>query len=377
MKTILFLLAVIASVFSQLPMVVNTPLGDTLKASWLIPFAISLLDFKSIRIRSIIGFIAFLLSFLLFCLIMESLTGKQYNGADLRNIAICCLVFVTSNIVFHGETRTKLIKLLPPCLVIVGLIMSVFIFINYELVESLNTSLYVYEAKNSMSTILASIIVVAVFFYRPNRIIWKCITTISIIAIFIVTILLRSRATIIGLVFAIVYFVLSINNRVIKRTTVSLLIALVVAIVVIPSWQTVVIDQIFYAGRDVVDVNALSSGRIERFPELFQLISDSPFIGNGNIYFDCMPVVVLAQYGIIGASMIFVFLMVVFTKLFKQRKFDDIHRTAFVLYCVFLINSLFEAQAPFGPGIKCFILWIIIGFAYSEPSRVSITSCSR
>lgn len=366
MRIFLFLLATIASILSQLPMVVDTSFGNMLKAFWLIPFAVSILDFKTIRLRGIIGNVLFLLLFSLYCMIMQSFTLHQYMGADLRNIAISCLVFVTSYLTFISKGQ-RLLKILPVCLLLLGLFMSVFISINYDLIGSLQSSLYVYEAKNSMSTILTSIIVIAIFYFKPKNFIIKNIKLVSVIFITIVVLLLRSRATILGLVFAIFYYVISINNKTLKRIAIALLVATIVAVIAIPSLNAILIDQIFLAGRDAVDANELSSGRVERFPEMFQLISDSPIIGNGNIYFDCMPLVILAQYGIIGAFIVFVFLAAVFVRLFKNRQNNEIQHTAFVLYCVFLINSLFEAQAPFGPGIKCFILWMMIGFAYAEP----------
>ena len=43
-----------------------------------------------------------------------------------------------------------------------------------------------------------------------------------------------------------------------------------------------------------------------------------------------------------------------------------VRMAAYVLYMSFLINALFEAYPPFGPGVKCFILWMVYGFALAE-----------
>lgn len=369
MRIAIFLIATIACIISQLPIIYTTSLGDALKATWIIPFMISLFDFYSIRIKNIIGFILFLLIFFLFCLVSESVTNNQYLGSDVQYIAISCMVFVTSCITMNSKIGLRLLNTLPLFLLITGLIISVYIFSNYELVDSLSSKAYVYGAKNSMAPILTSIVVMAIFFYNPPHL--KAIKIVAIVIITIVIILMRSRATILGLLFAVSYYIFTLDNKRLKLVFVLLLIVFVVAIITIPSLHVIIIDQIMFAGRDSSDINEISSKRVDRIPQVLQLFSNSPIIGVGNLYFDCMPVVVLAQYGIVGFSIIFVFLIALFKRLYKNRNRNSLHRTAFVLYCVFLINSLFEAKAPFGPGVKSLVLWMFVGFIYANPQLLT------
>lgn len=39
----------------------------------------------------------------------------------------------------------------------------------------------------------------------------------------------------------------------------------------------------------------------------------------------------------------------------------NIRYTVVVLAAVFSLNSIFEGLPPFGPGIKCYILWFLFG----------------
>lgn len=41
----------------------------------------------------------------------------------------------------------------------------------------------------------------------------------------------------------------------------------------------------------------------------------------------------------------------------------------YLLFMVYMINSLFEAYTPFGPGMKCFELWAFFGIALAEQKR--------
>ena len=36
-----------------------------------------------------------------------------------------------------------------------------------------------------------------------------------------------------------------------------------------------------------------------------------------------------------------------------------------------MLNSLFEAKPPFGPGIKCFLLWLMLGFSLALEERLA------
>jgi len=365
MRAFIFVLVAVLSIISQIPVIVLSPIGDWLKALWVIPFILSLFDIKSTRIEGLLAFSLFFFLFAIFCLTLESITGTQYVGADFRNIAISFVIFVTSYLTFSSGSGPAIVKHLPLCLLMVGFFVSVFIVLNYELVGSLNTSLYAYKEKNSMSTILVAIIVLSGYLFKPNATIWKLIKGLLMLIVSVVVLLLRSRATILGLFFAIYYYILALTNKRIKYLSIFLLILAVVLIVFIPSLNTVFWNQIMLAGRDQFDINDLSSNRVENIPALINLLSAHPFTGNGNMYFDCMPLIMLTQYGILGASIVFCFLLRIFVSLYKNRKCDSIHISAFVLYCVFLINSLFEAQPPFGPGIKCYLLWVMVGFAFA------------
>ena len=134
-----------------------------------------------------------------------------------------------------------------------------------------------------------------------------------------------------------------------------------------PTLYKTVVEGILFANRDASDLNSLSSGRVELLSSCIQLFLTNPFIGIGNKYFDCFPVIILTQYGMLGASIIFTFIGRVikdcFCVLDKSNKLD---LCAFLLMVTYLLDSLFEAQPPFGPGVKCFPLWMIWGIMLSN-----------
>lgn len=80
-----------------------------------------------------------------------------------------------------------------------------------------------------------------------------------------------------------------------------------------------------------------------------------------------MPIIMLFQYGIVGGLMIFSFLIYIGYYVTLRIDRNSYNLIAFLLFWSFMLNSLFEAQPPFGPGVKCFLLWVFIGFALAKP----------
>jgi hypothetical protein len=41
---------------------------------------------------------------------------------------------------------------------------------------------------------------------------------------------------------------------------------------------------------------------------------------------------------------------------------DDFTASFILIVLIYMFNSIFEQQAPFGPGAKNFLLWVVLGF---------------
>ena len=217
---------------------------------------------------------------------------------------------------------------------------------------------YAYKSKNSISSILYCAVILAFFvFYVQNKFI-RISVCIFIAYLFYVILLLRSRATIAGFAFVLYFFIFKSGSRRIK--------AAVLAVFSIPSLYDIIVNGILFAARDVEDFNDLTSGRTYLVSEGIEMFFKNIWFGRGNLYLDCMPLVMLVQYGVLGASVVFVFLFKIGRKINSTYNMSNLTLVAFLLFYSFIINSLFEAQPPFGPGIKCFMLWMTIGFMLAE-----------
>ncbi|WP_353654403.1 O-antigen ligase family protein [Muribaculum intestinale] len=183
----------------------------------------------------------------------------------------------------------------------------------------------------------------------------------------IVIFMLKSRATLCGFFFVVLFYIIKYNNFRIRATIGCLTILIVTYILCDSAAYEVVVEQIIFGNRDASDVNDLSSGRVYLMKQLLPGIYESPWFGSGNKYMDCFPIIMIAQYGIIGASIVFIFLLYVASLIsikFKPRL--NYNLATYLLFWAAMINSLFEANPPFGPGIKCFIIWMLFGISLSK-----------
>lgn len=133
-----------------------------------------------------------------------------------------------------------------------------------------------------------------------------------------------------------------------------------------PEMYSYIFDGIIAAGRDYTDLDDFSSGRVHGIEEGWPLFLKNMHFGVGNYYLDSMPIAMLIQYGIWGSLIVFAYLLFIGIKLYNHKDDSRVELASFLLFVVFMINSLFEAQAPFGPGVKCFILWMVMGFSLAD-----------
>ena len=82
----------------------------------------------------------------------------------------------------------------------------------------------------------------------------------------------------------------------------------------------------------------------------------------------------ILQFGLLGAAIVFAYIGVTLSKVLSLDRDNKIHLVTYLLMMAMMLNSLFEAPPPFGPGVKCFMLWMAIGFsfAYEKNIRYSV-----
>ncbi|HBJ98026.1 MAG TPA: hypothetical protein DDY82_03040, partial [Clostridiales bacterium] len=111
----------------------------------------------------------------------------------------------------------------------------------------------------------------------------------------------------------------------------------------------------------------ITSGRTDGFKWLYENFKNIWFLGAGtpgdileNFYY-----YTLGVFGILGSIFAFSFVLSPLYFIIKDRKEkndDNLRLNLFIITIVMLVGGLGEALCPFGPGVKCYLLWLIFGY---------------
>lgn len=372
MKSLSFYFAVACSIVSQVFIALEIGNSDLLKLSWFIPFVFYLLsNAKQFFDRILIPYYIFVLIFVFYCLCCEAVTNVSYIGADTYNI--CISIFILSVSYCYGmyvQSFKRSFNNLAFFFFVASLIYGISVYVKYLVGADMFSTVYAYGDKNSAAQIFLSACIILFTLFRPSNFAQKIVAYSLIVILLYVMFVLKSRATLLGFFFVLGYFTFVYKNKKVRYVFFLSIIAMCIYILSNPSFYRTLVEGILFANRDSTDLNSLSSGRVEQLETCVDLFVSSPIIGIGNKYFDCFPIIILTQYGIMGAIIVFVFIANRIKEcVYKLDLNNQLDLCAFLLMMTYMLNSLFEAQPPFGPGVKCFPLWMIWGIMLSTKVR--------
>lgn len=368
--TALLLLAILGSLLSQLPTVLAAESGGPLKMLWVLPFAYMLLTAPQAYISGRLApFYLFVAVFALYLVCCQMFTGREYLGDDIYNIAISLLVtLVGYNYWLHHGGREPM-QLICMIMLLCSLLISVQVYTGFLADSDITSKTYAYNAKNSVGSILLCCSFVILLFFCPtNRLIRLGGRALSFVAL-AVMVMVRSRATLLSGVVVLGYMAFRTDNKRLRWWVIIVSILVVLLVLVSHDVYEVVVGGILLGGREGGNLDNVSSGRVILFAIALQLIPQHPLVGSGNYYVDCMPLNILTEYGVVGLLMVMTFCLTLLRQMRRGVGTGRVSMAAYVLYLSFLVNGMLEAYPPFGPGVKCFTLWLLYGFALAEVEK--------
>ncbi len=370
MAKALYLLAVLCSLLSQLPAVLDSGFGAALKAVWLLPFLYMLLTApRSFLGGRLAGFYAFVAVFGYYCFVCQMFADGRYFTADLYNIFVSVLMTAVSFVFWRHHGSAPMLQTVALTIAVGATVLALDVYVEFLRGSDITSQLYAYDDKNSMAPILLFSAMIVLLFYRPRSPQLRWAAWVSAAAMLAVMVMLRSRATLVSALVVVLYYVLRSGNRRVRYWFVALVVVGAFYVLTQASVAEIVLNGILMGGRTSGDVNDLSSGRVFLVLIAVARIPDHLWTGVGDYYVDCMPVNILVQYGILGAVIVFGFLYRLYRRLRRADRTDAVVSAAYVLYLANLANALFEARPPFGPGIRSFMLWMMVGFALAAMDK--------
>jgi hypothetical protein len=370
-----YFLAVSATLISQIPQILAMGLSSYFQFFWLIPIFLIIFDskFRLNNFLFLIFFILILISLGLFAFhffgIRPYLDSPHYPNL-LKSILI---LMISYNCSFYLKLN-EFSNTLGIISLFFGSVLCLTVYFNsFADGYDIGSGVYAYSAKNSVSQIILTCLIFAVFLYKKIKYNYFYIfiflfVVLSIYMLFV----LKSRATIFGFIIALIYVLIKSGRNKLKLSILTLVSFFVFYLFVDVEFRTLIIRGIVLAGTDGSNLNNSTSGRLDLYADFIAIFSKNIFWGYGFFFIESFPLSLLLDFGIVWSILILFVVMSPFYYI-KQFKIIENKELIFVfslLLIIYFFNALFEQQAPIGPGAKNFFLWSLFGVLLGDLHKV-------
>ncbi|OUQ04804.1 hypothetical protein B5E91_08985 [Thomasclavelia spiroformis] len=364
----LFLISIFLTNISQIPSFVSNPIFKLLSYLPWISMVLIILIFNRKKINFGNGQILYLAISIFFVCFFITLIGLDGLGVSLlQPILISVFIYI---IAFNSAKYISNIKFNNVCksYAISACIVAIFTF--FEMISNgftWESGVYAYNSKNSVSQIIVSAILILLLNRQEIKKRYILFYDLLIVFIFITIVMLKSRASLLGLVVIIISILLSKQfGKSTKRLCVFLSTIFILLMVFNREFYNFIVYDIAFAGREASSLDSISSGRISIMKDFPKLFLERPLFGYGRNYIECMQIDALYETGLVGGVLINLLALMPLLYVFCMKKikfYNDYNFVLLILSIIYYINSFFEQLAPFGPGVKCYFLWLVLGLA--------------
>ncbi len=359
-----------ATVLTQLPLFVVSGHSSTIaKAIWIVFAFFALLMKRKLRIpaRAVLFLGTVVWIAVLMCL-LSAVTGTGYTTSSIFTslllAAFICMIGLMVGPEFTRDELSLCCRAYAAASVLVGLA----VFFQYFWGADISGTVYVYASKNSFAVIMMTAMVILLYLFPQRQKIGSVLLSIvTIVFLGYVIILSKCRAIIVTIpLVAAVYIVFSAIPKKRKAWFIGLC-----AGVCVLAWNeelmhTFVYD-ILFAGRGNSWMEA-SSGRLEMWLRFWEDMDGKWLFGDGTSFREALILGAYMKYGLlIGTAVLAIAFWPLCTGIRMYRATKS--APAFLLMLVALVytcDSFFEQLAPFGPGVRCFFLWLLLGILLSN-----------
>jgi O-antigen ligase len=197
------------------------------------------------------------------------------------------------------------------------------------------------------------------------------VTTITLVG-------LKSRATLLGIPVVLIWMIIHAKmNKKLRYTIIVLLVAVIILLYIRPDFYNILLKDVIFAGRNATDMSELSSGRSDEWADFWSDFSDRPFWGHGKMKRESIILTALLEFGILGGLPILIIAVWPFAWAVKYIRFNKYYVMFSSVAIAYLVNGVFEQLAPFGPGVKCYFLWFVLGILATHSANTDLNKVER
>lgn len=361
-----------ATVLSQLPFFVSRGMASSVSMTlWGVASIICLFNCKGFRFRNIGKPITLSVFFLAFVLI-AGLINEAYTRSSIpRSVIIAMFVLIVGNMLGSQITEGDLSSILS-WYAYATVILAVDVYLEFFRGASISR-IYVYDEKNSTAFLLLSGLIIFIFELEKQ---WKSernpmkslIKILCCIILAYCTFIMQCRAVYISIALVFVIIISSSNfNKNVKRLLILVSVAFIFFFLTHGEVLNSLLDKYIYGGRNRSDLNDLSSGRSSEWLHFWNDLGNGFLFGNGHMKRETLILTAILEFGFIFGLIVIrlAFFPIRFVARYINRN-SPMYVFLLSIACSFVTNAFFEQLAPLGPGVKCFLLWLLIGIFSSD-----------
>ena len=356
---------------SQLPAVVDRGIGRYMSFPvWILLFALCFLNSPWIRLRRIK--MLYVLAVLFYAYLFFGTVFTDVNRFETSIPSVIPIAMFVSLVGLQsGEFLSeKDLKWIFNMYTFSALIVCLVVFRQYIFGAVLGSRYFTYDSKNSISQILLTAWILIFFQNVKNdkKGLYFAFYVACLLLLTWTLLGLKSRATLICIPLILLWALLKKQTG--RKIRWIIFFVAAFAVVYLLTHRAVLdslVENILYAGRETDDLNDISSGRFDEWAYFFMDFRENGFFGDN---FDKRESVILSsflQHGVLGGALVCMMAGYPLVWFIRNISRESEYRVTLIAIAVaYTINGVFEQQAPFGPGVKCYFLWFMLGIFATE-----------
>lgn len=368
MMTIVCMIAFFLSNISYLPFFTENGLTQYLSyPAWALIIGTVFLYKQWYLSSGDVKFVIILLIAIVFMGVLQGFLVRNYFSSLLTKcFFLVMIIMLVGGMVARTGKTWKAENLLFYSYITATIILCVVVFLEYLLGQDLSSAVYSYRSKNETAFLAVAAVIMLLYMQQEKETKFIVLLKCCLIAFFIYIIAcMRCRSMLIGVTLVLVIRLFHKGGS--KGIKVFIVLGLVGVALALQNerFYDELVNNILFASRDSTDINALSSGRLDQIAYAWEMFENNIFLGTGDTRtVDCFYVSALMQYGLfMGGGLILLGVYPLIWGLWNYKRIKTPVCTIMILCALaFVIGGIFEENAPFGPGVRCYISWFLFGY---------------
>lgn len=300
------------------------------------------------------------------------ITGKSYFSSLLTKCVFLALIItVLGGMVAKTKVTWGAENIMFRAYIAGSFLLCAVVFFEYLIDQDITSRIYSYGSKNETAFLAASSIVMLLYLPpAPKHKKLQILFRILLAAFFFYVVAgMRCRSMLLSVALVLAIFLFQRNST--KGIKIAILLSAVVLLFALQSDAIYdkIVNGVLFAGREGDNIDDLSSGRLTQIARGWELFGQNLLFGTGDTRtVDCFFVSVLMQYGApLGLCLMvlgcYPFIWGVCN--YKRIK-SPVCMIMILCSLMYIIGGMFEENAPFGPGTRCYISWFLFGYLRAQ-----------